>query len=71
MVALLLRGPGILGHESSSSVGEGAGRGDASLPREGEVASTGLRCPVAGLVEVSKDEAEASSPVALSRGVGF
>ena len=63
--------PDILGDESSGSVGEGAGSGDASLPREAKAASTGLCRLAAGLVEVSEDEAEASSPVALFQDVRF
>ena len=47
------------------------GSGDASTPREGEAASTDLRCPVFGLKEVSEDKAEASSPVAPLQGVRF
>jgi len=62
--------PGVLGDESSGSEGEGAG-GDASPPREEEAASTGHRRPVAGLMEVSEDEVEASSPVALFQDVRF
>ena len=36
-----------------------------------EAAGTSLRRPTAGLNEVFEDEAEASSLVVLSRGVGF
>ena len=35
--------PGVLGDETSGSEGDGAGGGDASPPREGEAAGTGLR----------------------------
>ena len=63
--------PDVLGDESSGSEVEGAGSGDASPPREGEAVSTGLHRPTAGLVEVSEDEAEASSLVALFQNVRF
>ena len=56
--------PDILGDDSSSSEGEGTRSGDASPLREGEAASADHRHPTAGLMEVSKDEVEASSPVA-------
>ena len=35
--------PGVLGDETSGPEGDGAGGGDASPPREGEAAGTGLR----------------------------
>ena len=63
--------PSILGDETSSSKGNGVGGGDASPPREGEATGTGLCQPMVGLDEVSKDEMEASSPVAPSQGIGF
>ena len=63
--------PGILGDESSSSEGKGAGSGDASPPREGEAISTNLHHPMAGLIEVSEDEAEASSLVAPLQSMRF
>ena len=62
---------GVLGDKSSSSEGEGAGSGDASPPREAEATSTDLHHPMAGLIEVSVDEAEASSLVAPLQSVMF
>ena len=53
IVALM---PGVLGDKSFGSNCEGAGSGDASLPREGEAASTDLRRPTADLVEVPEDQ---------------
>ena len=63
--------PSVLGDETLGSEGDGAGDGDASLPREGETTGTGLRRPMAGLDEVSEDEAKASSLVASPQGIGF
>ena len=63
--------PSVLGDGTSGSKGDGAREGNASPPREGETAGTSLRRPVAGLDEVSEDEAEVSSPVASPQGVGF
>ena len=63
--------PGILGDETFGSEGDGVGGGDASPPREGEATGTSFHRPTAGLNEVSEDEAEASSLVALSRTIGF
>jgi len=56
--------PNILGDDSSGTEGEGIGSGNASSSREGEATSADHRRPAAGLVEVSEDEAEVSSPVA-------
>jgi len=61
----------VLGDESSSSEGEGAGSGDASLPREGEAASTDLRRPTTGLIEAFEDKAEVSSPIAPLQSMRF
>ena len=63
--------PSVLGDETFGSKGDGAGDGDASLPREGETTGTGLRQPTASLDEVSEDKVEASSLVASPQGVGF
>ena len=63
--------PSVLGDGTSGSKGDGAREGNASPPREGETAGTGLHRPVAGLDEVSKDEAEASSLVASPQGIEF
>ena len=57
--------PDVLGDESSNSEGEGTGSGDVSSSREEEVTNTECRRPVTSLVEVSVDEAEVSSLVAL------
>ena len=56
--------PNILGDDSSGTEGEGIGSGNASSSREGEAASADHRRPAAGLVEVSEDEVEVSSPAA-------
>ena len=56
--------PSILGDDSSGTEGEGIGSGNASSSREGEAASADHRRPAAGLVEVSEDEVEVSSPAA-------
>ena len=63
--------PVVLGDKTFGSEGDGGGGGDASPPREGEATGTGLCQPMVGLDEVSKDEMEASSPVAPSQGIGF
>jgi hypothetical protein len=52
--------PGVLGYDSSGSEGEGTGSVDSSPAREEEAASTDRPRPVAGLMEVSEDEEEAS-----------
>jgi hypothetical protein len=63
--------PGVLDDDSSSSEGEDTGSGDASPPREKEAASVDHRHPMATLVEVSEDEAEACSPAASFQSVAF
>lgn len=60
-VSVMAPMPSILGDDSSGSEGEGTGNGNASPSREGEAASPNHHRPSAALVEVSKDEAEASS----------
>ena len=63
--------PGILGGDSFGSEGEGTSSGDASPLREGEAANTDCHRPMAGLMEVFEDEAEASSPAAPFQSVAF